>query len=412
MKKKLLSLYLIFLSFTSAFAVSAWLTIPTLFSIAFLAYLVLFVKQENIVLKGVDMTLLSLAGCCALSFGINFFFFQSAKQINHFFAYEFSILIQFIVFRQFLFNTCHTQYDWLNALKYLYYGVMFACLFGLFEFTVKFFSVLDIDSYIPRPLVSTDYDPTFLALFRIRSFVEESGHLSLFLEIFFPLVLWYTRMYRKFKWFLLSVIVIILTFVLTFSSIGFFVVFLDLVVMLSILAYRGSKKLAVGKVSTKYIGVVIGGVIVLSVVVVLGFDFYELYNNLILLKLESSSGSRRSDAIFAALDYFKKGGVHNLIVGFGPGAYDVLGIDSIISLYVNILFELGGLGIIVFLLFVCYVFANVFRVRNTSLRIAFFLCIFNGFLHYTVISNYWYPWIWVITALLFLQLKLQREQTV
>jgi hypothetical protein len=77
----------------------------------------------------------------------------------------------------------------------------------------------------------------------------------------------------------------------------------------------------------------------------------------------------------------------------------------------NMLFELGGLGFIVFILFVSYLFLNVFRVRNTSLRIAFFLCIFNGFLHYTVISNYWYPWIWVIAALLFLQLKLQREQT-
>ncbi len=411
MKKKLLSLYLVFLSFTSAFAISAWLTVPTLFSIAFLAYLVLFVKNENIVLKRVDLILLTLAGCCALSFGINFFFFQSAKQINHFFAYEFSILIQFIVFRQFLFNTCHTQYDWLNTIKYLYYGVMFACLFGLFEFTVKFFSVLDIDSYIPRPLASTEYDPTFLALFRIRSFVEESGHLSLFLEIFFPMVFWYTKKYREFKWFFLSVIVILVAFILTFSSIGFFVVFLDLIIILAILAYRESKNLAVGKISIKYIGVVTGGVVVLSTVVVLGFDFYELYNNLILLKLESSSGSRRSDAIFVALDYLKNGGVHNIIVGFGPGAYDVLGIDSIISLYVNILFELGSIGLIVFLFFVCYVFINVFRVRNTSLRIAFFLSIFNGFLHYTVISNYWYPWIWVITALLFLQLKLQRQQT-
>lgn len=410
MKKKILYLYFIFLSFTSAFALNAWLTIPTLFSITFFAYQILKIKQINIVLKRVDLILLSLAFFCALSFGINFFFFQSNKQINHFFAYEFSFLIQFIVFRQFLFTTCNTQSDWLNAVKYLFFGLLIACLFGLFEFSMKFFSILDLDRYIPRPLENTEYTPTFLALFRIRSFVEESGHFALFVEIFFPLIFWYSKRYIEFKWHIISFLIVLFAFVLTFSSIGFVIVFLDLIIIAAIICYRIIKKIKVGKISTNYIRILFFCVILIVGIGASGFNYIELYNSLILDKLESSSGSRRSDAIISALNYFNNGEAHNWLIGFGPGAYDVLGIDSIISLYVNILFELGGLGIILFILFVCYVAFNVFRIRNIPIRTAFFLGIFNGFVHYTVISNYWYPWIWVLIALLFLQLQLQREQ--
>ena len=88
-----------------------------------------------------------------------------------------------------------------------------------------------------------------------------------------------------------------------------------------------------------------------------------------------------------------------ILVGFGPGAYDSIGIESVINLYPNILFETGILGLLLFLLALFSSLWSILGIKNKEIRIVFLISFMAGCFHYLAINNYYYPWIWTIIGL-------------
>ena len=115
------------------------------------------------------------------------------KSLNHWFLWTFPFFSYYYVFKNELFQLFTLSEIKDKIFKYITYATLFACSFSVLEFCCKNFLDIDLD-FIPRGAVE-DYNP-FDGFFRARSFVEESGHFSFFVEIFGPLsVFWINKKY-------------------------------------------------------------------------------------------------------------------------------------------------------------------------------------------------------------------------
>ena len=117
-------------------------------------------------------------------------------------------------------------------------------------------------------------------------------------------------------------------------------------------------------------------------------------------KFDSNSLSDRQDRINFFFNQFTRFSIVNKLVGAGPAASDVLGFEgsgTVISLYYNITYELGIIGLFLLLSFMGYLILYNFYIKS---KIGFFLMIslISGIIHYYVVNNFYVPWFWFIGA--------------
>jgi len=392
-------------SFTSAFAFSDIITLPNVFLglSALLLLIKLAVSGLRIKRFSEDIYVVLFLCIAFLSFCLNNIAGFNAKSLNHLIAYSFSVIVLFFVFRFLLLNSLSSDGDKFVFLKWLYRGVYFACFFGVLEFVIKNFFGIQLDEIVPRSLAG-EYNPTVLGEYiRIRSFVQESGHFALFLEILGPLAFYY-KFYSKcengFVSKALFIVVFSLAFILTLSTTAFANVVIVLLILCINQIYNIVKKKAVSK---RFIFTAI-----VFFVFITGITYYLLFVNdflgsildEVLVGKLSSSGSAddRNNRIQEVFKIFLTGNWINFLFGYGPGAYDRLKIESIISLYVNLFLELGLLGLTTFILLIKSIFSRVLLNKNRYLRTALVISLITASIHYMAISNYWYPWIWMLFA--------------
>ena len=403
----LLCAYAFSCSFTSAFAFSEIITLPNIFLGLSAIFLLVKLAASGIRINrfSEDIYVVLFLSIAFFSFCLNNIAGFNAKSLNHLIAYSFSVIVLFFVFRSLLLNSLSSDSDKFIFLKWVYRGVYFACFFGVLEFVTKNFLGFQLDEIVPRSL-SGEYNPTVLGEYiRIRSFVQESGHFALFLEILGPLAFYY-KFYSKYENGFVSkalfIVVFSMAFIFTLSTIAFANVVIVLLILFINHLYKIIKKKTVSK-RFLFTGIVFFIIItVITYYLLFVNDFLGSILNEVLVGKLSSSGSAddRSNRVQEVYRIFLKGNWINFLFGYGPGAYDRLKIESIISLYVNLFLELGLLGLTTFILLVKSIFRRVLLNKNRYLRTALMISLITASIHYIGISNYWYPWIWMLFAVI------------
>lgn len=295
---------------------------------------------------------------------------------------------------------------WEVLLGYLAFGVMISSIYCIIEFTLSNFYEISLDKYIPRAEIQ-DYQPTIGSIIRARSFVEESGHYAFYLEALGPLAIYYFRNIFNYKVLGIGfIVIIVISFLLCFSVAGYISV---------IVGFLLSGLMGKFKVSKIVLSILILSLVVFTV------DYYMdqyvgqgVIQNVIDRFDGSSSGEERQGRALSAIQLIKSAGILNLIIGFGPAAYDTLHVDPVLSLYLLLFFELGFLGLLFFVLFIISIFrigksfssiedpSNFKRYLNFS-----FIAIL---VHFFAIHNYFYPWLWIF--LIFYQTGIKYKSAV
>ncbi|MFC3812349.1 hypothetical protein [Lacihabitans lacunae] len=288
-------------------------------------------------------------------------------------------------------------------------GVLVSLIFGFSEFVLKNTLNFSFDELIPRPIVE-DYSPFFLGKFiRVRSFVEESGHYAFYLELLFPITFYYlfysdfSKIPQTLK--NLYVLLFIVCFILTFSSAG--IVIFGTFCLMFFIIYSIKK---IRAINFKFGITIIFGLFFLFLsyiffnkylILELDFSLIEIFQTLTVDKVNSTtSGYDRSYRIENALEIIKDANLINIFFGFGPAAYDTNLIDPVIGLYFVLLFETGVFGLFFFIMFFVLTVINNFRIKNLALRNSLLISLLSGIVHYLFIGNYYYPWIWIVAALI------------
>ena len=221
---------------------------------------------------------------------------------------------------------------------------------------------LDIDlSFIPRGAVE-DYTPFDFGFVRARSFAEESGHFSFFVEIFGPLSVYWINKNLRFPFKLTALAIILLGLIFTLSGVGLLLLLFYLFMLFNSYLF---KRKASSSVKIKLIFYAIG---LFYLILVLYPDFFTTVWNLIAVKTELDNESYLERVgRFAAMD--KLSGFAFLI-GYGPAAFSTLNVNSFISLYLGILMNTGILGLILYALFCLSKFNSIIRIKDIDCRFA------------------------------------------
>lgn len=349
----------------SAFSYSQMISVP------FIAALILFfVTMVNSGLsKSVikDFILIYVLFCGPLILGlISGHSFLGDKSLSHFLSYLFVPAFYYLPLRIYL-----ARNDYGNLKMPTLIGWRIFSLIAIFEFGSVNFFVFDFSDIIYRPEVK-EYDPLFLGfLTRARSLAEESAHAALFSGIAFFILL-HLRVIRPIDWFLF--IISMLSYWGTSSLLG-------LAVALIIFFVRQGIFFRL---------ILVAGLIAVleQIFFTLGFDIYADFIG----KFQSGSASDRLLKIDQST-FLVKDDVFAQIFGLGPGYYESANVEPIIGLYALQFFQSGLLGAATLvILFVIY----LFRSFNHS------PLLFSGFVYslicYSSISNYWFPWLWMLMA--------------
>ena len=323
------------------------------------------------------------------------------KSLNHWFLWTFPFFSYYFVFKNELFQLFTLTEIKDKIFKYITYVTLFACSFSILEFYCINF--LDIDlSFIPRGAVK-EYAPFDIGFVRARSFVEESGHFSFFVEIFGPLSFYWLNKNLKFPLKLPALAIIVLGLMATMSGVG--LLLLGVYSFMLFNFYLLEKKTS-SIVKFRVIFYAIG---LFCLVVFLYPGFFSSLRDLISIKISTDNFSYL-DRIgrFAAID--KLSGFAYL-VGYGPAAFSTLNIDSFISLYLGILMNTGIIGIILFTLFCLSKYKSIKKIKDLDCRFALKCSFLFACFHLAFIDIIYVPWFWVLLSLIDV-INLKEKKTI
>lgn len=340
-----------------------------------------------------------------LSFFLNYYQFNSGKPFNHLMAYFFSFGVYYLLNKQ-VFKYYNDIIFFRKIIQFISWGVVFASVFAIVEFSLKNFVRFNIDQFIPRPAVE-EYSPSSgidLIVIRARSFVEESGHFAMYLECFAPICIYYLKNTLKsplLKW--LMYLMIVLAMISTFSSAGFMVTIMSFFFLLLFFNKTASSKKKLGFF-------VFGAMLFLIINWILDFIIGEsLVANILQKLVGGRSHDDRSDRMGETLQSFINGDILHQFFGYGPAAYNTLNIEPVFVLYQVVLLEIGIVGLVLLLMFFLYHLVILFRLRNSPIAPYLMFGLISVFLHYFIIHNYFYPWLWVLCIIISLVKKNEIE---
>lgn len=391
------SLFLFFLGFTDAFAVTAVFPLPFLFIMSAF-FLALFKAYRNKIELYSVATIISLPLTIFLMISFISFIMQinrigfTGKGLNHTLSY----LVIFVYFSLTIFCLIVYKVDLNSIYKMISYSLLIVSVFTIIEFVSKNFLGLDqFDSFIPRLSNSIDFKASYMigagAFIRSRGFTSESGHNALFLLSFLPFM-----MLSKIKHKLISIIVVIIALATTFSAAAMFemVVAGLSVSLVKIILSRKTIRIKKSNLIIIYIGIII---LILVAIFTNTLDYLLAYFNGIFNKINldnSSSAGFRFSRWANSLSLVK----NNYLFGAGPGISSIFLGTASTNLYIEMFVETGIVGLFFFLWFITQAVIKVFKLNNTT-KYFYLFSIFVCIIHYFIIGNYWYPWLWVILAI-------------
>ena len=393
--------YVLLIPFTSALSYSGSVFPPLVVAIAMVPFAFFSaytkpVKWQSVITS--EVIVLFFFICLVwLSYLVNGM--GNPKSLNHAAAYSVSIFIYYISMKLTFYqlNTGITFKGY--VLKLLTITVSVSACYACLEFVLRNFYSIDLGEYVPRGDLP-EYEASVLELFqRARGFAVESGHFTFMLEMFSPIVFYYL-FYSKLcgwptglKYFL--VFVIIASIIFAVSAATFIII--PVVVTLTGIVYF--KRLRNYFLSYKKRFLIATGVLACLVLILNKyFSLYFYIASSIVDKFDSGSYDDREVRYNFFYDIFPQLNIVQKVIGVGPSGFRLLGYDesvAILSLYFNVTFELGILGLALIVIFIFMVIIKCLRWKS-GIAPFVFVGIVAGALHYAIIANYYYPWFWFI----------------
>ncbi|TXF90957.1 hypothetical protein FUA23_03920 [Neolewinella aurantiaca] len=351
-----------------------------------------------------------LAGTFLLGIVISYVYngFLQSKPTNHLIAYFVTFGLFFGFINQLLNELGPSEKNVDFVLKWLTIMMVFVSCFAVAEFGVRMAIGVNIGDFLPRPFRG-EYDSSTLDKFlvRVRGFTEESGQHAFISEAFMPLCIYYL-IYRTnwpglIKGGLIGLLIV--SFLLAFSAGALVALGLALGVMGAY--YFVFRRISVGTIFKLVIGVLVA---YLAILALLDIDLFATLYAIVEAKLNGGGSlndrSSRMDEFWIA--YLPQPIYHKLL-GFGPSGFRILGLEkSILSLYPTFMNEGGIISLSTFLLFLTYTFWTIVRIEGVAklfLLVSFVACV----VHYIAVADYFRPWFWFFTALVFFISRVESE---
>lgn len=293
--------------------------------------------------------------------------------------------------------------SWYQSYKKEFYStlhgiVLFTSGFILYEFiALNFFPGVFIE--LPRA-TAIEYDSTFLRMYRPRGFAEEPGHMSLFFEFAIPLLVPYlncmTRRKRIFSIFLIALAILLMG-----SS------FTILLAIISITFFYSIKIIQKPKfffTATVFLAICFFTVLTNPKIGGLVKDYSSSIQSKVSLDSNNSSVSDRAYRFTKGLELVSD----NFLGGIGPMAFKEYSRSaSSLNLSIDIWLYSGFVGILAFYCFlglVLLIFVNSKAQNKKWILLSFFLII----LHYQIITNFWFPYLWIVLGVMIMEKNLAR----
>jgi hypothetical protein len=313
------------------------------------------------------------------------------KKYNHLLMWVVPAVCYFFMFKRLIVNLFTIDEIKNNLLKVITLATLTACTFSIIEFVSVNFLGNDL-SFIPRGSVEV-YKPLAIDNIRARSFMEESGHFSMYWELYTPLCVYWLRnfvMNRAIRY--LSYSILLLGIIVSFSAFGY----ICLILWAFALVFYHIKNAK----SVRYFWGVLGiASFLLLLVVIVVPEIYDTLTFIINRKLDPNNFSHSDrESRFEALKYLN--GIY-LLIGYGPNAAGTLNLDyTFVSFYLGVLMNTGILGLLCFTLFLLQQVKYILKLRNQELRFYFFLSLWFSSMHLMILDNIYVPWFWVMLSLL------------
>jgi hypothetical protein len=366
-----------------------WLPLPVLFS--FLLIVLLFLSSKRVIFfdtfKNFEIIyfLFTFLLIAPLLFNDSI----TAYNISHVMSY---LLPFFIFYKLYFFLFKRYLISLNNILTYISYGILLASFIAIAEFIYSLMYVSELMDLIP---FTNTNQGTYMNFFRSQSLTYEPNHFGLYLVIFIPLI-YLLRMnnpgFNKNKFYLFSSITFI-GLLTTFSASVFVILVLDLVIIscyIFLNLVQNKSKFLLAKF------------IAFACIFLILVSFFKdlLIFETVLSKVSFNhdvgiTGSRvqRWQYLFNSLD-------GSILFGTGAGQYIIELGQSAVNLWLQLLLEVGILGLLVFLTFITYpIFQFYSRFGVNKYTLSIYISFFNIIVYHISIGNYWYPWLWIFLAI-------------
>lgn len=404
-----IQLFLLTLAFTHAFAVSPTISLPILFGLA--VFFGAFApgaggRKPSIHVGlqfGLAISFLFLGAVGAIFRSLENGF--EAQTITHLIAFT-AVFVLFLGGPGLAFRLSNIPID--RVLRWITYGVLLVACFVLAEFVAKNFLQIPLDNLLPRPSV-TNYEARYFigptSFFRSRGFASESGHTALFLIMFLPIVI--SHLFHGRKRSTISsyagVALIGAAVVTTFSA----AVVVDLAIGGTVTALLFSLRKRSGTYSGRPVVLFIfalAAAVTAGILSMWSRGLPAIFDGILTkLQLEGTAPADRSSRWEAALSMFRE----SPIWGNGIGSVAIETGTGSTSFFLEILAEAGLIG---FALIAAILLVSVRRILMLGgpRKWAYLLSFTIAIVHYNAISDYWYPWLWVLLAVVNYEHHLER----
>lgn len=309
------------------------------------------------------------------------------------------------------FYVYNKKYSLKKIYKYLSWGVLFVSVFTIVEFILKNYMGIDFDSIIPRISV-INFDATYtiagISIYRARGTASESGHLAMYLSMFIPFIYYYYRyIINNTKKAVLYICAILISILFTFSAMGIAELLIMLVLVITINIFTELRK----KIKTSKVLLISCSSIAIVVFIywVNTKNFNLSFADGIIDKItfanqsvynEGSRFSRWHNAINLFLE--------SPLIGHGPGIASILFNTGSTSFYLELLAEMGFVGLVLFMQIIIFHFTMALKLKG-QIKYIYIISYVVMLMHFFVISNYWFPWMWVLFCLTNLQYLEQKS---
>jgi hypothetical protein len=379
-------LYFFFLPFVNAFNFSSILIIPLIISI--INFIEILFTNKFRKLKFLDYTFLLFLIIICISIILNIKHVNE-KFINHSLSY-----LAIIIFFYYIPTIILKDISVKIFFKIITYSYIIILLFGIIEFICANFFYIDF-SFIPRPTVQSYYPTFFGILIRARSIFEESGYFASYIAIVSPLVFYYLKITQSKKLLIFSTILFVFA-IFTAFSVSFFM-FFPLAIIISFIIQKGLNIFENKKLLFSFL--------LFIVIITIVYYFYNeeidyILEEAIISKFYSYSFYDRYNKFIENINVFVDSDILHLLFGYAPGSYKYLKIEPAISFYINLLRDLGVVGLFSFLL--VNVISFIFILRSKKIFSKYIMVSFI-LMHMFFISNpnYFYPYYLLIYVLIY-----------
>lgn len=396
--KILLKLFFFTMPMTHAFALNGWFPLPFVLMLVFVVTigisLIATGEARVLLIEKWDWPIIAFVVWMLLSVVVNVASLDG-KVASHTMSYIAVLSLYYIAFRSLI---SKSKVDFDTIMRWVTVSVLFASVFGVFEFLGKNILGYNIDNLVPRYEQEHEYNPLYFGFVRARSFMSESGNFALFLEVFSPVIVYYWWSKQKTIIALVILTIVIGALCTTMSAAAMASLMTGLTVGISLYFF---KNIFVGTWRAEFIFSMFRIAVLFALLVVIVFLVDGVgYIVPLFEKIGLVGGASVEDRLYRwemALIAISI----NPVFGVAPGGFLVSNIvgQGVVSWWLQVFLE-GGIpaGLFLFLFFVL----NLRMVLGitSNIKYAYIVSLVSAIIHYAVISDYWFPWLWVLIVMI------------